>query len=303
MDYGQPQKVGLDYTVEDFATFYNLICGERGFGFPPHMGPICRGLLDKRIPKYMCVIGPGSGKSTAISEVFPAFELGHDPADTILGISAGEALMQGFQQSVMETIEWSKIYRSIFPKTKPDKAAGWSTQRGMFVTGREIGNPDASFAAAGLDSKRLTGLHAKLIICDDLHDSENSSTIEQCEKVWARWFNTILGRADPRGARYIVAGRRWNTEDIYSRLAKTDEWVIVELPAERANTKDLWVDITVPDGTVCCFNEKGIEAGSEQVYPDEPEPNRTTRRMKLSDIQALPPPRRPRLRLSEGAVA
>lgn len=255
----------VDYTAEGFATFYNMICQDRGgFTLPPHLGPVAHGLVDRRIQKYMVIIGPGSGKSTALCEVWPAFELGHDPRMTILGISAGEALMQGFQRSVMETIEWSPLYRHLFPRVRPDKAAGWSSERGMFVTGREIGNPDASFGAHGLDSKALTGKHGRTLLCDDLHDDQNSGSIDQCEKVVDRWYNTIMGRADPRGARYIVAGRRWNSHDLYANLMQTGEWVVLELPAERENTKELWVDITIPDGLICCFNEgTGVPPGKE----------------------------------------
>jgi hypothetical protein len=198
--------------------------------------------------------------STLLSEVYPPFALGHDPTLTILGVSAGEALMQGFMRSVMETIEWSPVYAKLFPRVRPDKAGGWSSERGMFVTGREIGNPDASFAAAGLDSKSLTGKHARLLICDDLHDKENAGSVDQCLKVWDTWHNTIVGRADPRGARYIVAGRRWNTSDVYAQLAATGEWVIMELPAERIGTNNLWVDVSVPDGLVCCFTEQGDDS-------------------------------------------
>jgi hypothetical protein len=249
-------KFLVDYTAEGLITYYNLICAERGFLMPPHLVPVARALVDRRITNLMVLIGPGSGKSVVLSEVYPSFEVGHDPTSTVLGISAGESLMQGFQRSVMETIEWSPVYKALFPRVRPDKDAGWSTERGMFVTGRELGNPDANFASAGLDSKALTGKHAKIILCDDIHDQENSGSAEQCDKVWARWHNTIIGRADPRGARYIVAGRRWNTEDIYARLMKTGEWVVLELPAERRNTKDLWIDVTIPEDLICCFNEE-----------------------------------------------
>lgn len=229
---------------------------------PPHMIPFSRGLLDRRIQKLMWIIGPGSGKSTTLSEVYPSFELGHDPTMTLLGISAGEALMQGFQRSIMETIEYSRVYKSIFPKVRPDSKAGWSTERGMFVSGREMGNPDPNFASSGLDSKSLTGKHGRLIICDDLHDKENAGNINQCDKVWDTWHSTILGRADPRGARYVVAGRRWNQHDIYARLIATGEWVVIELPAEREKTDELWVDVTVPDGLQCCF--------TDHLYNDKP---------------------------------
>lgn len=255
-------SLGVEYTAEGLVVFYNLICSARGFTMPPHLVPVCYGLVDRRIQKFMLIIGPGSGKSTLLSEVWPPFELGHDPTMTIIGISAGEALMQGFQRSVMETVEWSQEYRALFPRVKPDKQAGWSTERGMFVTGREIGNPDASFQACGLDSKRLTGLHGRMLLLDDIHDSENSGSIEQCEKVVDRYYNTIIGRADPRGARFILAGRRWNEYDVYAHLMKTGEWVVLELPAERDGTRDLWVDVQIPDGLVCCYNDPDHPIGA-----------------------------------------
>lgn len=252
----------VPYNIEGFVTYYNLICRERGFSMPPHMIPAARLLVDRRIVKGMIIIGPGSSKSVTMSEVFPSFELGHDPTMTILGISAGEALMQGFLRSVMETVKFSRVFKGLFPKVRPDEVAGWSADRGMFVTGREMGNPDANFAATGIDSKRLTGLHARLLLCDDLHDDQNAGTIEQCDKVWARWHNTILGRGDPRGARYIVAGRRWNQHDLYKRLMESEEWVIVELPAEREGTDQLWVDVTVPDGLQCTFTDHLFTEGA-----------------------------------------
>ena len=79
----------LPYSAEGFVQYYNLICyNERGFTMPPHMIPAARMLTDRRITKGMLIVGPGSGKSVTISEIFPSFELGHDPTMTILGISA-----------------------------------------------------------------------------------------------------------------------------------------------------------------------------------------------------------------------
>lgn len=197
-----------------------------------------------------------SGKSVLLSEIYPAWAIGHDPSSTIIGLSAGELLMQGFMKSVMSVIEFLPIYQQLFPAVRPDKGEGWSTERGLFVTGREIGNPDANYAAFGLDSKALTGKHGKTIIGDDIHDAENSASAEACFKVQERYYNTILGRADPRGARFIFAGRRWNTEDIYSHLMKSGDYVVLELPAEREGTDRLWYDISFPSDLDCVFSER-----------------------------------------------
>src|SRR5580698_6556293 len=103
------------------ATFYNVIMRKRGYGLGPHMLPICRALEYRRIQNLMLIIGPGSGKSTLLSIVYPAWRLGMHPETTILGVSAGEALVQGFMHGVMEIVEYSVQYRQFFPNTQPDK--------------------------------------------------------------------------------------------------------------------------------------------------------------------------------------
>ena len=160
------------------SLFYALMLSPRGIKMPPHLKPVCAAVTDSRIRKLMILIGPGSGKSLLLSTVYPAFALGQDPTMTILGLSAGEALMQGFQKAVMEWVEHSKEYHMAFPGIVPDKDSGWSTERGMYVKGRLPGDPDASYFAAGLTSSALTGKHARLVICDDLPTKENAATSE-----------------------------------------------------------------------------------------------------------------------------
>lgn len=244
-----------DPTAKGLALFYNMILKERGICLAPHLVPLVHALADTRILNLMVIVGPGSGKSLLLTEIFPAWSLGHDPTLTIMGVSAGEKLIQGFMRSVMEIIKWSQVWKIIFPKVRPDESAGWSTDSGMFVTGRSIGNSDANYAAFGLDSKVLTGKHAKMLIFDDLHDKDNSASEEQCEKVWATYNNTLIGRADPGGARFIVAGRRWGKADVYQHLMETGEFVVLELPAEREGTDKLWIDVSIPDNLTCCFND------------------------------------------------
>lgn len=242
-----------------FASLYNAVLGERGFRLPKHLVPVVHALMDSRITKLMIIIGPGSGKSQLLSVIYPACELGLDPSNTILGVSAGENLVQGFMTSTGQIVEFDKTYQRFFPDTRPNKDVGWSTERGLFVTGHKSSDPDASYFSAGLTSKSLTGKHGRVLIMDDLHDAENSSSIDACNKVIDRYYNTLLGRADPMGARLIVAGRRWHESDLYDHLQREGDFVTMVLPAERKG-KELYWDVTVPenpDGSPlkCCFNE------------------------------------------------
>jgi hypothetical protein len=258
------------------ASFYNLIFSDRGWRLPPHLMPVCMALADQRIQKLQLILGPGGGKSQLLSITYPAWLLGQDPTQTVLGISGAENLIQGFMSATMEIVEFSPAYQAVFPLCRPDKESGWSTQRGMFVQGRRPGVPDASYWGAGITSKALAGKHARTIIIDDVHTADNSATVDQCLKVREIYHNTILGRADPMGARFILAGRRWHEEDLYGALQQSEDWVVMVLPAIREDQSDLYFDVHIPDGLVCCFNESlraepGPPVGAPKPAEQSPE--------------------------------
>ncbi len=203
--------------------------------------------------------------SQMLSVIYPTWLIGHDPAMTILGISGGESLMQGFQQAAQRIIESSPAFLATFPSVRPDKNAGWSAERGLFVTGHPSGIPDANYLAAGMNSVYVTGKHSRTLIVDDLHNKENSATAEQCKKVRETYYNTILGRADPMGARIIVAGRRWSTEDIYGSLIESESFVTLRLPFIRDGEKQLYYDVYVPDDIECVFTDRKVHCGDGSI--------------------------------------
>ncbi len=238
-----------------FSAYYRALYGPRHMDFPRHLLPVELALADQRIEKLMLIVGPGGGKSSAISVAYPTYLLGMDPSLTILTVSGSEDLPRGFLQASMEIIEHSKHFHQFFPGVLPDKQAGWSTDRGIYVRGHAHGDPDASYYAAGLMSKAVVGKHARLIILDDVHTDENSQSPGACEKVIAKYYNTIIGRADPRGARFLLAGRRWSQWDIYGHLMEAGDWVTMRLPAERPGSQNLFWDVFVPPGLECCWTE------------------------------------------------
>lgn len=250
------REPNLPFNAEGMITFYNAMFRPHGFALPPHLYPVVNALMDERIGNLMIIQGPGSGKSLLISVAYPAFVIGHKPSTTALGISAGEGLMQGFLKAVMDWIEWSPQWRYFFPDVIPDKEKGWSTQRGLYVTGHEFGDPDASMFCAGVTSSVLTGKHGRLLIVDDLHNRENSQSAEQCQGVIKSYYDTIIGRANPSGARFVVTGRRWSTEDIYGHLKETGEFVTMELPSIRKDGNELFWDVTCPKDLKCVFNQR-----------------------------------------------
>lgn len=264
----------LPNNAHGFVTFYNAMFAPQGIMLQPHLRDPARALMDRRIAKLMIIMGPGAGKSMLCDVAYPAFEIGQDPQQTIIGVSAGEALVQGFQKSIMDWIEYSPTWRNLFPDVRPDKEMGWSSERGMFCTGREPGNPDAQFFGCGLTSSALTGKHSRIQIGDDLHNKETASSTEQCMKVRGDYYKTLLGRADPRGCRFVYPGRRWAVEDILGHLMDPtgdetfeSDWVVMVLQAER-DGKLLYWDVQVPRHLTCVFTEGNFESdgiGSTQI--------------------------------------
>jgi hypothetical protein len=242
----------------DLPTYYNGIQTTRGFSLAPHHIPLCQGLEDKRIDNVLFMGPQGTGKSTILSCVYPTYALGLDPTLAVLSISAGERLPQTFMLASMQIIQHDPVFRRTFPNVTPDLGTGWSLDRGLFVTGHHPGDENPSYFSCGLASKALTGLHARLMILDDLHDEENSRTPESRAAVVDRYYRTILGRADARGCRRVAAGRWWANDDLYQELIQSGEWVVMSLPASRSGNRRLWYDVYVPKGLACTFSETGI---------------------------------------------
>jgi len=236
---------------------YNAIYGIQGEFFPNHLLPVAAALLDERIQKLLIIIGPGSGKSRLLLCAYPAWKIGCDPSESILGVSAAEGLPQSFMKSVMEIIEHSPYFRKSFPGIGPNKSLGWSTKTGIYVTSKPVGDSKPSYICAGLDSQVLTGLHARTLIFDDLHDKDNVSTPENAKKVIDTYYTTLIHRTVPEGSRYICAGRRWAEYDILGHFMEQADWVALTLPAERAGQHDLFYDVIVPADLQCFFTEEG----------------------------------------------
>ena len=256
-------------SARGLAAFYKLLYSEQGWKFPPHLAPVADALADPRITNLLITATPGSGKSQLTSVAYPLWELSHNPGMTIMGISGAESLMVGFVKSSMDLIENSHNLKVMFPDMVPNKDSGW-TASGFFVKGRPPGVPDPSYAAYGLQSSTVTGRHAKLIILDDPHDPANSATPDQIQKVVDIYYANISGRRDPEGSRILVVGRRWATDDLYGLLARSNEFVYLNLPAWRFNkTGKLFFDAYVPPDLECVFSERAGRGGKLQiVYGD-----------------------------------
>jgi len=173
---------------------------------------------------------PRHSKSIHVSELFPAWLLGHNPDLRIINASYASGLATAFSRRVRNTIETDQ-YRELFPGTRLAKdsrsAVAWDLE------GRHGG-----LIAAGVGSG-ITGHGADVLIIDDpVKDRASAESETIREATWDWYTSTARTRVHPGGA-IIICQTRWHYDDLAGKLLAGkdeddefgDEWQEVKFPA------------------------------------------------------------------------
>ena len=200
------------------------------------------------IKKLMIFVPPRSGKSEAVSKLFPAWLLGINPKAEIILASYSASLANGFNKAVQNYIEKPE-YGEIFPDTKiAGSHLGFQTKevrtQSFFQTVNHLG----SVRSTGV-SGSLTGFGAgdgghvpkpddefigcgALIIDDPVKDASQAYSNRIRDNVFDWYGTTALTRVE-KNTPIIICQTRWHQDDLSGRLLEKegDDWVVVSLPA------------------------------------------------------------------------
>tara|TARA_R110000824_G_scaffold34096_9_gene108859 strand:- start:118 stop:1425 length:1308 start_codon:yes stop_codon:yes gene_type:complete len=205
--------------------------------------------LDKvvsgEIKRLIVEIPPRHSKSVHVSELLPAYALGHDPDKRIILASYASGLAAAFSRRVRNTIADTR-YGRLFPTTRlavDSRAAGaWD------ISGRAGG-----LIAAGVGSG-ITGHGADLLIIDDpVKDRKEAESVTRRQDVWDWYTSTARTRLHPGGA-VIICQTRWHHDDLAGRLIDgqdedddhADEWTVLKFPAIATDEDDLGRQVGEP---------------------------------------------------------
>jgi len=165
---------------------------------------------------------PRTLKSHAASVAFPAWILGHDPAQHIICASYGQDLANKHALDC-RTLIGSSYYRSIFPRTRlsPDKqsVADFKTTAQGFRMSTSVGGV-------------LTGRGGDMLILDDILKPEDalSETRRKAANEW--YFNTLLSRLNSKqNGVIILVMQRLHQEDLVGEVLEREPWKVLSLPA------------------------------------------------------------------------
>jgi predicted phage terminase large subunit-like protein len=178
-------------------------------------------LLSGEIRKLAIVTPPRHGKSTLGNVMLPAFALGRNPKETVITISYGSDLAEGFGRRVRNLLN-DPGFHDVFPgcKLSPDSSAAYRFET---ISGGE-------FSAVGRGGP-ITGRGASLLILDDLLKDQQEANSETVCRSIIEWLESVcFTRLTPNG-RVLAIATRWSERDPMGWILQQHGWTVLHLPA------------------------------------------------------------------------
>lgn len=205
----------------------------------------------------------GGAKTTWGNTIFLSKYIADNP-DVRVGLVSNTARQANdFSRAIKWTFESNPRFRDLYGNLV--SSAKWTDVEWLRAGSKWHGSKDVTLYAVGAGgaviSKRFD-----ILLCDDILDEENTTNVEQREKIENWFFKTLLPTLVPGGV-VVLLGTRWAEEDLYQRLSDPVErggkgWGLV---TQRALTEN-------PDGTFTSYwpdhwpvenlLEKKLELGS-----------------------------------------
>ena len=138
--------------------------------------------------------------------------LAFNKGDTILISNATLANAEMFLEKIKYNLKYNELLRNLFPEIprEPDKEASRWTIDSVKIgrTSIEVGSVEGN----------LVSKHYSILINDDLVNKENSSTLDQINKV-IDWWKLARSLLEANGLEILI-GTRWYADDLYGFVLK-----------------------------------------------------------------------------------
>nr|DAN93145.1 MAG TPA: Large Terminase [Caudoviricetes sp.] len=179
-------------------------------------------IIDGEQKYYIIEIPPQHGKSTVITETFPAYYLMRHPDSLVMVVSYSKELFQKFGRKNREKFRlFSDQLFGLQISSETSSVSEWGVE----------GHLGSLYSTSILGG--ATGRGARLLIIDDPIKNRaeaESKTIR--DKIYNEWQDTFYSRLTA-DASVIVIMTRWHEDDLAGRLLKeqTLPWEEIKIPA------------------------------------------------------------------------
>ena len=198
------------------------------------------------LDRLMIFMPPRTGKSTLVSVYFPAWYIGHFPANEVMHVAYSENLSSRWGMMVKMTINDPR-YAEIFPHVKlhPDmRAAGrWAIlPPDVSYRNQKSARNMGSYLATSIESG-IAGLGFNLGIIDDPLTEKTANSEVVKNRINEDWYGPgFYTRQNLEGASIVVMCTRWAEDDLPGFLLSkakdeeddefADQWEVLSIPAE-----------------------------------------------------------------------
>lgn len=174
--------------------------------------------------RLMIFMPPRHGKSMLVSEYFPAWYLGRNPANKVIAASYNAELAQDFGRKVRNQLK-DAAWQAVFPGAHIDQSSAAADRINLMEGG--------SYFAVGVGGA-VTGRGADLMLIDDPIKGREEADSETYRRKLKDWYaSTAYTRLMPGGA-VIMVLTRWHEDDLAGWCLAEHEhegWEVLSLPA------------------------------------------------------------------------
>lgn len=196
----------------------------------------------RKIKRLLVLMPPRHGKTQLVSRHFPAYLLGKNPNEQVIGCSYSAELAGSVNRDV-QRIMTTPEYQDAFPNVRLNEHNVVSTARGELRNSRifEVVGYKGYYISAGINGP-ITGKGFTIGIVDDpIKNRQEAESKTFRDKTWDWWTSTFLPRGEGALSPYgddaiIVTLTHWHHDDLAGRIMKHaketgEEWTIIRFPA------------------------------------------------------------------------
>jgi len=256
-------------TQTAFEAFYEGIHGNRLLPHNVAAAEECfRAFEDGEIFLYHAA--RGFRKTTTFVVTLAAWQIGLHPEKTSLITGANDSNAVNISKNIAQIVENHPFFRLAFPHVVIDKDRGWGAD-GYWVRDDRLTREewikqqakiiDPSFVGGGYRSSIINGRHPSLLLLvDDLHDIDSSSSVTEREAIknvfLTQILKTVLREKDRLITKVVMTGVPFAKDDTYAVLKNSGGTRFVNTPVMRK----------APDGEGVYVD--GVNPKTGAVYED-----------------------------------
>ena len=209
--------------------------------YPPYQTPkhilkiwkVLEAIERGEITRAIITAPPRHGKTKTVSEIFPAWFMGRNPASEVILASYAQGIATRFGRNIRNFMS-DQNYKKIFPHSILSKDSKGKSEFAT-ISGGE-------FHAAGLDGQ-LTSKGARLLILDDTIKNLKQARSQNYRQELKDFYEAVADtRLTPDG-RIIAMHTRWHQDDLIGWLLSeksNENWTHIDMPAIDELGQALW---------------------------------------------------------------